>query len=112
MEMKHLLLCLVTMCLVTGQDAADMNDPQTNLLHQAVRYLVNYTASEAGQHMDMYDIGSTVAAIAYDKLIEQLGKYACNCSSLLTRAVVSVQYLIGQCYSLYLPHRSDIPEAL
>ena len=78
MEMKHLVLCLVAMCLVTSQDATDTDDPQSSPLQQAVKYLVNYTAIEAGQHMDMYNIGSTIAAIAYDKLMEELGKYMCN----------------------------------
>ena len=69
-----LVLCLG---FASSQDVADVPHPQTgsSLLQQAVRYLVNYTASEARAHMDMDNIGSTVAAIAYEKLTEKLGRH-------------------------------------
>ena len=70
---------LVVLCLpilVGSQDVADVTHSHigSSLLQQAVRYLVNYTATEARAHMDMYNIGSTVAAIAYEKLTEKLGR--------------------------------------
>ena len=43
-------------------------------LQEAVRNLINYTAVEVEAHLDMNDLGSTVAAIAYQKLTEKLGK--------------------------------------
>ena len=74
---KLVILCSTILGLVSCQDVADVPHSQTgsSLLQQAVGYLVNYTASEAKAHMDMYNIGSTVAAIAYEKLTEKLGRY-------------------------------------
>ena len=70
-----LVLCSITLGLASSQDVAAPSHTGSSLLQQAIRYLVNYTAAEARAHMDMYNLGSTVAAIAYEKLTEKLGKH-------------------------------------
>ena len=55
-------------------DVAPSNRGST-FLREAVKNLINYTAIEVQAHLDMNNIGSTIAAIAYKKLTENLGKY-------------------------------------
>ena len=47
---------------------------RSTFLREAVRNLINYTAIEVQAHLDMSDIGSTVAGIAYQKLIAKLSE--------------------------------------
>ena len=70
-----LVACLLILSEVSSHDVADVSHPQrgSTLLHQAIKHLVNYTASEAKASLDMYNMGSTVAAIAYQQLNEKLG---------------------------------------
>ena len=71
-----LIVVLVLFSQVIGHDAADMAIQNgSGLLQQAIKYLVNYTASEAKTRLDMQGIGSTVAAIAFQELTEKLGRY-------------------------------------
>jgi len=79
MEVKlsfALIICLLILHEISGYDVADVPHLQRGpiLLHRAVKHLVNYTASEAKASLDMNSIGSTVAAIAYQKLNEKLGQ--------------------------------------
>ena len=107
MEVK-LLFALVLFILVSSHDAA--NSPSSpDLLQQAIKYLVNYTASEAKTRLDMNNIGSTVAAIAYQDLTEKLGrhKYYSNfIGHFLLLPIVSI------CISFFPPRSSYIPKAL
>lgn len=77
-----LVLCLLIMGVVSSHRVPDVSRSQrgSSFLQQAIRYLVNYTAAEAEAHMDMNNIGSRVAAIAYEKLTENLGRHTCVCS--------------------------------
>ena len=75
-----LLFALVLLILVSSHDAANMSPSRSgpDLLQQAIKYLVNYTASEAKTRLNMNNIGSTVAAIAYQELTEKLGRHKNN----------------------------------
>ena len=74
-----LILCLLILGMTSCQHVSDVSarsQTRSSYLQQAINYLVNYTATETETHMDMNDIGSRVAAIAYEKLTENLGR--CN----------------------------------
>ena len=73
MEVKLFFAALVLFILVNSNDAADQASGP-GLLQEAIKYLVNYTASEAKTRLNMNNIGSTVAAIAYQELTEKLGR--------------------------------------
>lgn len=77
--MKAILpFVLVTILGAVGsQEVGDVSPSQRSsmLLQEAVRNLINYTAMEVEARLDMNDIGSTVAAIAYQKVTKKLGKY-------------------------------------
>ena len=93
-----LIVVLVLFGLITGHNAADTAIQNgSGLLQQAIKYLVNYTASEAKTRLDMKSIGSTVAAIAFQELTEKLGRY------------ISIVAYISLVYS---SHRSNVPKAL
>ena len=66
--------CILTM--VSGREVADVPRSRrgSNPLQQAIAHLVNYTTAEAEERLDINRIGSTVAAIAYQKLKERLGR--------------------------------------
>ena len=78
MEVK--LFAVVSYLLVLGtvssQDVKYVPHSRrdSGLLQQAIKYLVNYTAAEAEASLDMNNIGSTVAAIAYQEFTEKLGR--------------------------------------
>ena len=76
MEVKLLVLCSLMLGMACSQNVPDVLNPRggSGLLQQAIKYLVNYTASEAEARLDMNNIGSTVAAIAYQELTEKLGR--------------------------------------
>lgn len=74
-----LILCFLILGMTSCQHVSDVparSQTRSSYLQQAINYLVNYTATETESHMDMNDIGSRVAAIAYEKLTENLGR--CN----------------------------------
>ena len=48
----------------------------STFLREAVKNLINYTALEIEAHLDMNDIGSKIAGIAYQKLTTKLCKYS------------------------------------
>lgn len=93
-EMKPKLFYTLAVCLlilgeVSSHDVADVYPSWRNsdvpssqrgsgVLQQAIKYLVNYTASEAKASLNMHNIGSTVAAIAYQELTEKLSKCTQN----------------------------------
>lgn len=80
MEVKSLVLCLLMLGIASSQYVADVSRSRwgPGLLQQAIRYLVNYTAAEAEERLNMNNIGSTVAAIAYEELTEKLGRNVCR----------------------------------
>ena len=76
MAVTLLVLCSLMLGVVCSQHVVDVPRSQggSGLLQQAIKYLVNYTAAEAEARLDMNNIGSTVAAIAYHELTEKLGR--------------------------------------
>ena len=78
MEVKlfAVVLCLLVLGIVGSQDVTYVPHSQrdSGLLQQAIKYLVNYTTAEAEASLDMNNIGSTVAAIAYQEFKEKLGR--------------------------------------
>ena len=80
MEAKTVSVLVFVMCLpmfsIATSHHGDISNHQgsSGLLQQAIKYLVNYTAAEAEARLDMNNIGSTVAAIAYHELTEKLGR--------------------------------------
>ena len=97
MEIKFFTLVLysIILGLASSQDVATPSHTGSGLLQQAIRYLVNYTAAEATAYMDMYNLGSTVAAIAYEKLTEKLGRHICNTSTNIEiKNAPPIRYLI------------------
>jgi len=79
-----IVVCLLVLDGVSSNDVADVypsrwgsdvssSSQRESSLQQAIKYLVNYTASEAKASLDMYSIGSTVAAIAYQELTDKFG---------------------------------------
>ena len=113
MEVK-LFFALVLFILVGSHDAADMDPSRStpDLLQQAIKYLVNYTASEAKTRLDMNNIGSTVAAIAYQELTEKLSKY--KYIYLMVNTSISIVHfllpIVSVCISFL--RSSDISKAL
>ena len=79
-EMEAKTVLVFVMCLpmfsIATSHRGDISNRQggSGLLQQAIKYLVNYTAAEAEARLDMNNIGSTVAAIAYHELTEKLGR--------------------------------------
>lgn len=71
----HLCLCLLTLSAVVGHkiDVSTSHKGST-FLREAVKNLINYTAIEVEAHLDMNEIGSTIAGIAYQKLTTKLSK--------------------------------------
>ena len=78
MEAKTVLVFVMylPMFSIATSHHRDISNHQggSGLLQQAIKYLVNYTAAEAEARLDMNNIGSTVAAIAYHELTEKLGR--------------------------------------
>ena len=62
---------------VVGSHKLDVSPSNkgSTFLREAVRNLINYTAIQVEARLDMNDIGSTIAGIAYQKLTTKLGKY-------------------------------------
>lgn len=62
--------------VVGNQEVGDVSpvNKGSNYLQQAIQNLINYTAIEVEAHLDMNDIGSTIAAIAYQKFTAKLSK--------------------------------------
>ena len=71
-----LILCLLILGTTSSEHISNVSHSQTgsSLLQQAIKYLVDYTASEAEAHLDMNNMESRVAGIAYEKLTEKLGR--------------------------------------
>ena len=72
------ILVLFLLTLVSSQSVADVSShyqQRSRLLKQAIEHLVNYTTTEAKTHLDLYNIESAVAAIAYEQLTKKLGRY-------------------------------------
>ena len=78
MEAKTVLMFVMflPMFSIATSHHGDISNHQggSGLLQQAIKYLVNYTAAEAEARLDINNIGSTVAAIAYHELTEKLGR--------------------------------------
>ena len=70
-------LCMYLLILgAMGSHEVDVSPSHKGsaFLREAVKNLINYTAIEVEAHLDMNDIGSTIAGIAYQKLTTKLGK--------------------------------------
>ena len=64
------------MSSVVGSHEVDISPSHkgSKFLREAVKNLINYTTIEVQAGLDMNDIGSTVAGIAYQKLTEKLSE--------------------------------------
>lgn len=70
---RALVLVICTLTLVSSQEVAHSRRGST-VLQQAIKNLINYTATEAEARLDKNNIGSIIAAIAYQELTAKLGR--------------------------------------
>ena len=74
-------LALVTSLLILGavdsqalREVTSSTKRGSMFLQEAVKNLINYTAIEVEARLDKNEIGSTIAAIAYQKVTAKLSK--------------------------------------
>ena len=73
--MNSFFLISVVSILLTG--CLGVKEDGTTVLQESIEHLVNYTANEALDYLNLNKIGNNVANLAYESYKYKLGEFYC-----------------------------------